>query len=246
MRLIASDFDGTFNVGSAEDRRRAVAAWQAAGNKIGIISGRAPADLPRLLEGMGIRCDFLAAASGAMICDGEGKTLWECHCAGEEIRPLLEKLFEGGCLFCNIVADRVCRVFGPKETPEQPFVSYDEAINLPFFYQISAYHVDDAAAAENARKLKQHFGGLVNPLQNGRFLDIVPGNMDKAEGIRQLISLWGVAPEDVIAVGDNLNDMAMIRAFPSYAMESGVQELKEAAGRVTETVAQMIDKELHQ
>jgi len=47
-------------------------------------------------------------------------------------------------------------------------------------------------------------------------------------------------------VGDNLNDMAMIRAFPSYAMESGVQELKDAAGRVTETVAQMIDKELHQ
>ena len=75
-------------------------------------------------------------------------------------------------------------------------------------------------------------------------MDIVPGNLDKAEGIRQLISLWGVAPEDVITVGDNYNDLAMIEAFPSYAIESGVEALKKASGRVVPNVAELIYREL--
>lgn len=244
MKLIASDFDGTFNVGSVEERRKAVEAWQAAGNKIGIISGRAPADLPRLLDGLGIRCDFLASASGAVISDGKGNILRERHCSGEMIRPLLDELFAGKCVYCNIVADQVYTVYAAGEETQRSHISYEDAVKLPYFHQVSAYHLDEQSAADSARLLKKRLGDQVNPLQNGRFLDIVPGNLDKAEGIRQLISLWGVAPEDVITVGDNYNDLAMIEAFPSYAIESGVEALKEASGRVVPDVAELIYREL--
>ena len=50
--------------------------------------------------------------------------------------------------------------------------------------------------------------------------------------------------EDVIAVGDNVNDTDMIRDFYSYAMERGVDSIKDLADHTTETVAELIQKEL--
>lgn len=50
MRLIASDYDGTFSNGFLALRRRAVEDWQAAGNKFGIVSGRCMQELLALLE----------------------------------------------------------------------------------------------------------------------------------------------------------------------------------------------------
>ena len=55
---------------------------------------------------------------------------------------------------------------------------------------------------------------------------------------------FDVTAEDVIAVGDNLNDMAMIEAFYSYAMSHGNQQLKQAATHVTDSVTHLILQEL--
>jgi hydroxymethylpyrimidine pyrophosphatase-like HAD family hydrolase len=44
MKILGSDFDGTFNCGGiGEDKINAVKKWRAAGNKFGIVSGRSKA-----------------------------------------------------------------------------------------------------------------------------------------------------------------------------------------------------------
>jgi hydroxymethylpyrimidine pyrophosphatase-like HAD family hydrolase len=53
-----------------------------------------------------------------------------------------------------------------------------------------------------------------------------------------------VPRENVIAVGDNVNDTDMIRDFYSYAMERGVDSIKKLADATTETVAELIRNEL--
>ena len=75
-------------------------------------------------------------------------------------------------------------------------------------------------------------------------MDIAPYGVDKATGIRELCAHYGVAEKDVIAVGDNLNDMAMIEAFYSYAMEHGNETLKEKATHTTDNVTNLILREL--
>jgi hydroxymethylpyrimidine pyrophosphatase-like HAD family hydrolase len=45
-------------------------------------------------------------------------------------------------------------------------------------------------------------------------------------------------------VGDNLNDMAMIEAFTSYAMAHGNEELKAKATHTIDNVTDMILREL--
>ena len=74
--------------------------------------------------------------------------------------------------------------------------------------------------------IREKYGDRVNPLQNWWCVDIAPYGVDKATGIRELCAHYGVAETDVIAVGDNLNDMAMIEAFRSYAMAHGNEQLK--------------------
>lgn len=95
-----------------------------------------------------------------------------------------------------------------------------------------------------AARIREKYGDRVNPLQNWWCVDIAPYGVDKATGIRQLCAHYGVAEKDVIAVGDNLNDMAMIEAFYSYAMEHGNEGLKAKATHVTDSVTQLIIREL--
>ena len=103
----------------------------------------------------------------------------------------------------------------------------------------------DEAGALVAR-VREKYGDKVNPLQNWWCVDIAPYGVDKAEGLRRLAAHFGVAEEDIIAVGDNLNDAAMVGAFRGYAMAQGSEELKKIATFVTESVTDLIIKELEE
>ena len=51
MKIIASDYDGTFNHNGIDDNKRAaVAKWRLAGNLFGIISGRGYPSLKDVVE----------------------------------------------------------------------------------------------------------------------------------------------------------------------------------------------------
>ncbi len=86
--------------------------------------------------------------------------------------------------------------------------------------------------------------GTFNPLQNGRCIDIVPVGMDKAQGIYSLLELVGGQYSDVIAVGDNINDKAMIAEFRSYAMENGVESIKALADYIITDITELIEREI--
>jgi hydroxymethylpyrimidine pyrophosphatase-like HAD family hydrolase len=75
-------------------------------------------------------------------------------------------------------------------------------------------------------------------------LDIVDPHINKAEGLLRVAEHFGAERADVIAVGDNANDMDMIRTFRSYAMANGVEALRAAAGAVAESVTDIIKLEL--
>jgi hydroxymethylpyrimidine pyrophosphatase-like HAD family hydrolase len=68
---------------------------------------------------------------------------------------------------------------------------------------------------------------------NDRFIEILPPEADKAEGVRQL-SLWsGIPLADFVAVGDGLNDLPMLEAAGfSITFNSGDPRLAEHADMV--------------
>jgi hydroxymethylpyrimidine pyrophosphatase-like HAD family hydrolase len=88
------------------------------------------------------------------------------------------------------------------------------------------------------------YGHILNPLQNGTCIDIPHVTVNKTQGLLRVAEHFGVPREDVIAVGDNVNDTDMIRDFYSYAMERGVESIKNLADHITESVADLIYAEV--
>ena len=60
--------------------------------------------------------------------------------------------------------------------------------------------------------------------------------MTKWSGICRLAAEWGIADEEICAVGDDVNDMPMIRAAGlGIAMGNAVPEVIAAADRIAPT-----------
>ncbi len=67
-------------------------------------------------------------------------------------------------------------------------------------------------------------------------IEINPKGISKASGIEEVCKMFGYSMSEVVAMGDSLNDMAMIRAAGlGVAMGNAQEELKRAADLVTVT-----------
>ena len=247
MKILGSDFDGTLNFGGFEETKyEAIRAWRAAGNRFGLVSGRGPSYLNHLREEYpALEMDFFVAYNGAFIVDAEGAPLDTTLCETVPAAELTEALLGWGCpeVFVNGEGHYTVRRDG--EALAEGECTLSELPRDPScFHQISVCldSVDEAAAVTH--KLLDTYGDRLNPLQNGRCIDIVASSVNKAYGLRRLAACLGYAESEIIAVGDNLNDLDMLKAFPSYAMENGVEEVKRAAGRTVQSVTDLIRQEL--
>jgi len=79
-------------------------------------------------------------------------------------------------------------------------------------------------------------------------LDIMYKGVSKGKALKQLCNLYDISREEVIAIGDNENDLSMLEyAGTSVAMGNGIDIVKEYATHVTDTndndgVAKIIEK----
>ncbi|MEK6238857.1 MAG: Cof-type HAD-IIB family hydrolase [Planctomycetales bacterium] len=72
-----------------------------------------------------------------------------------------------------------------------------------------------------------------SPLYAGFMCEVAPAGADKWSGVRFLADAWEIQPEEICAVGDDVNDLPMIRgAGLGVAMGNARPEVKEAADRV--------------
>lgn len=245
MKIIASDFDGTFNHGGVDDvKRDAVKRWQKAGNLIGLISGRGRWDVLRIAAETGVNFDFLIANNGAVLMDGKGNTIREFRGDGEVIHSMVRHILGLGCRDFALYNTKVTVIKNLPERCKPGEYLIDDLPPVPYFTQITAFMPGNEVGKLVADSARENFGDKVNPLQNGGCIDIVPAGVDKAKGIYALIEHLGASKDDVITVGDNINDKAMIAEFFSYAMETAVDEIKSLANEITPSVTDLIEREL--
>ena len=81
------------------------------------------------------------------------------------------------------------------------------------------------------------------------YLEILPVKTDKGTALEKVAGIMGIKPEEVLAIGDSMNDEAMIRwAGMGVAMVNGDERIKSIADLVTEKdndndgVAEVIEK----
>lgn len=251
MKVIGSDYDGTLTYGGInETKLLSIQKWRKAGHKFGIITGRDKNFREELIQQFPLlQLDFFAACSGACILDENGAVVYEARCSEVNVSEFLAELFGYGCKFAHISCEKYLCVAENRENIPS-YVSEDaahllkECPRIDHFHQISVQLPSAEEALAVVEKIQYKHAKWLNPLQNENCIDIVPVGVNKAQGMYRVMEFFGCLHQDVITVGDNVNDIDMIRSFRSYAMENGVEETKKIADAVVSDVTEVIEREL--
>ena len=251
MKIIGTDYDGTLNHGGmTREKFAAIKRWRKAGNKLGIVTGRSPINRVYWKEEYpDLEYDFLAACNGGYIVDGNGGIIYEARCEDVPLMDLSLDLFSLGCTSVHVDGKEkfVIALLHSYETAtplsERDYYCIDEAPQTDYFNQVSVGLPTDAEAAAVAEIVNERYAGRLNALLNGVCIDIVPAAVNKAQGMYRVMEHFGGNYEDVITVGDNINDLDMLREFRSYAMKSGVKAALEAADGAVDDITEIFEIE---
>ena len=159
-----------------------------------------------------------------------GREMWRQFSKLKGVEGVLDTATEMYCPFeetsmYKILADEyhfnVTGTGGWNQVPEEDFS------------MMTLYHPQ---SAENICKelVEDKWKGKLEFLTSGKYwVDIVMPEVGKGTALEEICSQLGIAPEETIAFGDNLNDISMIQsAGKGYAVNTAREETKKAADEV--------------
>lgn len=250
-KVLVLDIDGTLTNSNKEitDRTRdALIAMQRAGHTLVLASGRPTGGLRMFIGELELPRygGYTISYNGARVTDtatGESvyrKALpdyvapWMHHYALDHDLGMCT--YRGNELLCGTRAD----AYIERETSLNRFtrshVESFEPMMRTDLYKVLLTAEPERAARHEAL-LAQRFEGRLSIYRSEPFfIEVMACGINKADAIAGLLERLELQREDVIACGDGLNDLSMIRyAGLGVAMGNAQQEVKRAADIVTLT-----------
>ncbi len=251
IRLIATDIDGTLLNSALQipDRNlRAICAAQEKGITVAISSGRFPENVYVLLQDYGLRCPIIGT-NGADVVDENLNRLSETFIAPESAMSALEELIRLGSDFFMFARQAVCT---SRETrrhhSELSFGDRIRAMGFTYYHGpkeaamlagqglAHKFFVCDNVPLELVRAALRDMPGIDLTQSSACNVEVMPCGVDKGVGVRALADSLGVPMAQVMALGDEGNDLPMLRvAGYGVAMANGSAEAKAAARFITDT-----------
>ena len=250
VRLIATDIDGTLldSKGAIPERNlRAIRAAREKGVVFAIATGRFPENAYLKIADFGLRCPIVGS-NGARIVDENLNTLSEIrmdHRAGIETAWIL--LAFGNDFF--IFANRMVCVSNEQKMHHSEVSHGDKMRELGMAYyrgrdgvlrvvsdHVHKFFVCDNLPLEPVREALQKVPGIDLTQSSATNIEVMPLGVDKGKGVENLAKLLGIPMSQVMTLGDEGNDVSMLRAAGyGVAMGNGSDAAKAAARIVTDS-----------
>lgn len=254
IKLIASDLDGTLLLNGAQKLSDELYPLIKQLSEMGILfvaaSGRQYANMKRLfaplLDEMGFICENGAMAirdEKVLYINGFDKELVkeiletinakegsEFTCSTKDFYYIMPKTEEYYDLMVNVIGNN-CKVIS----------SLDEITESCM--KLAVY--DKRGMNEEMVKFwKDHFSDRCSVVTSGNaWLDFIPYETNKANGIYEFQRILGIQPEECIVFGDEYNDIEMLKCVPnSFAMSHAKDGVKVHANYLTERVEPVLKK----
>jgi len=254
MKVLASDYDGTLFINDKLKKETSLALkrWRTSGHRFGIVTGRDLRMTRDVILEHGLKVDFAICNNGCVLYDGNLKKLHSSFLSPELVDQLIDS--EAIRKSCYIVlADEHGRYVYDNDYRHEKYehVYYTEVLNQNnikdhvHFYQMDTRYSDAKEMHEVKEMLEQEIGNLATINPNVSTIDITPLGVTKLTGLQRYLQLEGLEKEEIITVGDGLNDLSMILHYGGYTMMSAVPEIKEKVGKVVESVEELIEWELN-
>ncbi len=269
-RLLALDVDGTLlgpDHEVAGETAEAVRTAEAAGLGVCLATGRSYIETLGAWGALRLRGPFLpmVLVGGALVSEPRtGRTLYHKPISPQVAVELADALGEAGYSAMAIVdswrhgVDYYLAECGDVDSAQREWFAkmhvtvrsvrrLGDVADLPGPLRVSAVVPPDLAPGL-AERLKRRFGGLLNihpivaPNYNVTIVEALSAGADKFTAVRYIAQAMRIPPAQIAAVGDDVNDITMVRgAGLGAAMPNSTGPLREAANyQITTSLADFI------
>jgi Cof subfamily protein (haloacid dehalogenase superfamily) len=252
IRLLALDLDGTLMDDSMvikSDRvRRAIAAAQARGVIVTLATGRMFDFLLSFAHDLGITAPLICYQGGLIQAPDAGRPIYRATMEPALVRQVLALKAQRGWHFVLYAGDDV---FLDERRHHEQFYRDMLGERLVWVDDLSAMlerhapvkflvFVEPDEAENVLAELRRQFGGQMElPRSHAKIIEGNPLGVSKGDALRRLSEHLGIQRAEVMAIGDQDNDLPMITwAGLSVAMGNGSPAVKAAADWVAPPVAE--------
>jgi phosphoglycolate phosphatase (TIGR01487 family) len=225
IKLIALDMDGTLLNSKGEisdENRAAIKEAQDKGVYVVLSTGRSILTCGEYADSLGLT-SCLVTVNGSEVYDDKRQLIERNLVDTEDIEWMWNLTKEHRTSFWAIGTDSYWKDKMPEDVQAKEW--------LKFGFDVD----DDDTRSEILEKLKAKgkFEISNSTLKN---IEVNPSGVNKARGLKVVCERLGIDMEHVMACGDSLNDIAMIKeAGLGVAMGNAQETVKEAANWVTAT-----------
>ena len=248
IRILALDLDDTLlcsDFSISLKTRNAIKLAQKAGITIVLTSGRIPDSMDRYVRVLDLhkKPGYVVSNNGTLITESHtGNIIYESLLDPEIIMAICE-LAEKEGFPLQMYADNITYVSRRNE-----YSDMDEKVtnlrqvvveNFQALVGESCHKLiipgDHVHLNDLLRLIKMNMGNKVSLFISRKyFLQIAPKDTNKGTALAKIADIMGCKPEQTMAIGDSMNDEAMIRwAGIGVALANATEELKEIADFVT-------------
>jgi 5-amino-6-(5-phospho-D-ribitylamino)uracil phosphatase len=237
IKLIALDMDGTLldqNHEVSEENRMAIRDAEQRGVKVVLSTGRSLRTARDYVISLELS-SYLVTVNGSEIWGPNGELIERNPVASEHIQWMYDLSRKNKAKFWAISSEDNWNNNMPDDILSKVWLKF-------------GFHIEDdqvRAAVLKELEERKDFEISNSSLMN---IEVNALGINKARGLEKVCSLLGISMENVMAVGDSLNDIAMItEAGLGIAMGNAQEAVKDAADDITDTntengVAQVIKK----
>lgn len=264
-KLIACDLDETL-LGSGgvlpQANIEAIEKARKAGVKFVPASGRGYRSMDAMLKKLGLwnlADEYVISFNGGAVTENKNSRLLHFETLPFD---LARELFERGLQYdvcIHVYTEEDVYVFrlteGEKEyVGDRMAITVCEKENLDFLdgqeiVKVLFVNTDIPYLEQIAKDLEDITGDLDVSYSSNRYLEFNRKGVNKGSGLEFLAQYLGYAPEECIAIGDNINDLAMIQAAGlGVGVANTVENMKPQCDYITEAdnnqgaVAEVIEK----
>ncbi|MGG1674483.1 Cof-type HAD-IIB family hydrolase [Neobacillus sp. NRS-1170] len=225
IKLIALDMDGTLlnNKGKiSEENRQAIKEAQEKGIFVVLSTGRSLLTSREHADALELT-SYLVTVNGSEIWDEKREIVERNLVKSELIEWMWELSKQHKTKFWAISTERNWHDDMPEDLHTKEWLKF-------------GFNIEDDATRELIKKELQAKGEFELSNSTLKNIEVNPSGINKAKGLKIVCERLGIQMNQVMAVGDSLNDMAMItEAGLGVAMGNAQETVKQAADWITST-----------
>lgn len=254
IKLIATDIDGTLLSPQriiTERSLRAIRAAREKGITVAIATGRFPENAYLMLEDYGLRLPIVGV-NGARIVDEGLREIANHSMDPEAVRETIGVLMNLGSDFfifgdhaiCTSTVERkhhseLSRGDRLREMGFRYYHGREEVADFVQRHTVYKFFVCGNVPLPVVREALSAVKGIDLTQSWVDNIEIMPAGIDKGRGVRDMAEAMGLSMDQVMALGDQDNDIPMLKAAGwGVAMGNASEETKRAARFVTASCAE--------